>query len=422
MTQASGNGGTAAAGATRALHFCMVTTFYPPYNFGGDGIFVQRLSHALAARGHQVTVVHCADAYRLGGGEEPSASITPPSGVEVHTLASGLGLLSPLLTHQFAVPGLKSKKLRSILERDDFDVIHFHNVSLVGGPGVLSYGSAVKLYTAHEYWLVCPLSTLWQMRTQPCDKARCVSCTVDAGRPPQWWRYTGNLERNLKHLDAMLAPSEFTIERHARMGLEADFTLLPNFLPDADASAATETSQRDRPFYLFAGRLEKTKGVQVLLEAFRNFDAADLLIVGAGPYESELRQMAAGLDHVEFTGQLPYETLKSLYRDAIATLVPSIWYEPFGLIVLESFAQGTPVIVNNAGALPELVQASGGGLVYDSVRALEDALKQLASDTTLAGELGERARMAFREHWTEEQHLGQYLGLVNQHLRQRGAA
>ena len=400
----------------------MVTTFYPPYNFGGDGIFVQRLAHALAARGHDVTVVHCANAYRMGGGEEPAEQTTSPAGVTVHTLDSGLGLLSPLVTHQLAVPGLKASALREILEGNDFDVIHFHNISLVGGPGVLSYGNAVKFYTAHEYWLVCPLSTLWQMRSQPCETQRCVRCTIDAGRPPQWWRYTGNLERNLRHLDAMLAPSEFAIATHARMGLDADFTLLPNFLPDADAGAATATSTRTRPFFLFAGRLEKTKGVQVLLEAFRKFDAADLLIVGAGPYESELRQMAAGLNHVEFAGQRPYETLKGLYRDAVATLVPSIWHEPFGLIGLESFALGTPVIVNTAGALPELVGASGGGLVYDSVTALGEALDKLAADPTFAGELGGHGRAAFLEQWTEEQHLGQYLALVDQHLGQRGAA
>ncbi|NND67373.1 MAG: glycosyltransferase, partial [Halioglobus sp.] len=269
MTEANGSEGTAVAGAGRALRFCMVTTFYPPYNFGGDGIFVQRLVHALAARGHEVTVVHCADAYRLGGGDEPLEPPAPPAGVTVHTLSSATGMLSPLLTHQFAVPGLKSRALHEILDGTAFDVIHFHNISLVGGPAVLSYGDAVKLYTAHEYWLVCPLSTLWQMREAPCVNKRCVRCTIDAGRPPQWWRYTGNLERNLRHVDALLAPSEFAIAKHVEMGLTVPFTLLPNFLPGADsvedAGANVVTTPRERPFFLFAGRLEQTKGVQVLV-------------------------------------------------------------------------------------------------------------------------------------------------------------
>ncbi|NND69579.1 MAG: glycosyltransferase family 4 protein, partial [Halioglobus sp.] len=272
----------------------------------------------------------------------------------------------------------------------------------------------------------CPLSTLWQMREAPCVNKRCVRCTIDAGRPPQWWRYTGNLERNLRHVDALLAPSEFAIAKHVEMGLTVPFTLLPNFLPGADpvedAGAKVATTPRERPFFLFAGRLDQTKGVQVLVDAFRRFDAADLLIVGAGPHEETLREQATGLDHVHFTGQMPYAQLQGLYRDAVATLVPSMWYEPFGLIVLESFAQGTPVIVNNAGAPPELVKASGGGLVYDSPTGLLEALQKLCGDHTLATDLGEHGRAALDAHWTEERHLEQYLALVNQHLERRGAA
>lgn len=422
MAEADGNAGTIETGATRALRFCMVTTFYPPYNFGGDGIFVQRLAHALAARGHAVTVVHCADAYRLGGGEEPEDIPAQPPGVTVHTLDSGLGLLSPLITHQLGIPGIKSRALRALLDDGDFDVIHFHNISLVGGPAVLSYGDAVKLYTAHEYWLVCPLSTLWQMRAAPCENRRCVRCTLDAGRPPQWWRYTGNLKRNLRHVDVMLAPSRFAIDKHAQMGLDTSFTLLPNFLPGATGEAGVEAASRDRPFFLFAGRLEQTKGVQTLIEAFRQFKAADLVVVGAGPFDSALRKQAAGLQHVHFTGQLPYAQLIALYRDALATLVPSLWYEPFGLIVLESFAQGTPVIVNNAGALPELVQQSGGGLVYNSMAELRDVLRQLHGDAGLAQELGERGRAALGTHWTEERHLEQYLDLVQQQIARKQSA
>ena len=50
-----------------ALRFCMITTFYPPENFGGDGIFIHRLSNELARAGHQVDVVHCTDSFRAMG-------------------------------------------------------------------------------------------------------------------------------------------------------------------------------------------------------------------------------------------------------------------------------------------------------------------------------------------------------------------
>ena len=69
----------------RALRFCMITTFYPPYNFGGDGIFVQRLSNELAKRGHMVDVVHCVDSYRLLAGREPGKPYADHPNVTVFT-------------------------------------------------------------------------------------------------------------------------------------------------------------------------------------------------------------------------------------------------------------------------------------------------------------------------------------------------
>src|SRR5262245_1342805 len=93
------------------LRFCMLTTFYPPHNFGGDGIGIQRLVQALARRGHHVTVVHDIDAYNaLHEGPEPDA--TPePDGVEVVRLRSGMGKLSPLLTQQCGRPLANAARL-----------------------------------------------------------------------------------------------------------------------------------------------------------------------------------------------------------------------------------------------------------------------------------------------------------------------
>jgi hypothetical protein len=110
----------------------MVTTFYPPFNFGGDGIAVQRLSQALVRRGHHVTVVHDADAYNaLHRGAEPVAQ-PDPVGVEVQRLRSRLRTFSPLLTQQTGRPVVHGRKIRELLAAGNFDVIHFNNVSLVG--------------------------------------------------------------------------------------------------------------------------------------------------------------------------------------------------------------------------------------------------------------------------------------------------
>ena len=85
---------------SRPLRICMITTFYPPYNFGGDGIFVQRLANELGKRGHHVDVIHCADSYRLLAGQEPKPGAPEHPNVTAHPLSSPYGRLSPLATQQ----------------------------------------------------------------------------------------------------------------------------------------------------------------------------------------------------------------------------------------------------------------------------------------------------------------------------------
>src|SRR5215469_12343321 len=115
------------------MRFCMVTTFYPPFSFGGDATYVRALSRSIAARGHMVDVVHCLDAFRLLDQRPVEAEPEANSGIRVHRLRSAFGRLSPLITQQTGHPGLKSRALQRILSHD-FDVVHFHNISLVGGP------------------------------------------------------------------------------------------------------------------------------------------------------------------------------------------------------------------------------------------------------------------------------------------------
>ncbi len=92
----------------RPLSFCMINTFYPPYSFGGDGIFVHRLANELVKRGHKADVIHCIDSYRLGAGHDPITAYDDHPNVTVHGITSPFGFLSPLATHQTDYPLFKS--------------------------------------------------------------------------------------------------------------------------------------------------------------------------------------------------------------------------------------------------------------------------------------------------------------------------
>jgi glycosyltransferase involved in cell wall biosynthesis len=399
------------------MRFCMVTTFYPPHHFGGDAIFVHRLSHALANRDHEVEVLYNADAWELLSQGPPWGDLPHHPRVRVRALRSRLGPAELLAMQQTGRAFLHRKTLRSVLEGGRFDVIHFHNVSLAGGPGVLALGGATKLYTVHDHWLVCPMHVLWRYGREPCAERTCIRCQLRGRRPPQAWRKTGLLARMLQEVDLFLAPSLFTLQKHRELGLSLPMRHLPHFVPtppDADPPGHREARPGEREFFLFAGRLEPEKGVDTLLRAFHRYRAADLLIAGDGRERPRLEREARDSPHVRFLGPLPPGRVADHARRAVAALVPSAGYEVFGLTAVEAFAAGTPAIVRKLGSLPELIEVSGGGLLFENEEDLIESMERLRADPALRERLGEKARAAHRRHWSEEVHLRAYTDLIRE--------
>jgi len=401
----------------RPIRLCHLSIFYPPYSFGGDAKYLYRLVNALARRGHEVDVIHCADSYHVLEPRPPRADFPNHPNITVHTLRSRWGLLSPLLTQQTGGTWLKTNRIRQVLLGKHFDVIHYHNISLLG-PRVLllepDYREFIKLYTTHEHWLVCPMHVLWKNNERLCDKPDCFRCTLAFHRPPQWWRYTRLLEKCTPAVDTFISPSRFTRQMHHERGFAHPMEHVPYFVPQAEIVPATASAPYPRPFFLFVGRLEKIKGLQHVIPLFRNYPHADLLIAGTGEYESQLQRSAAGMSNVVFLGSLPQERLQALYRQAIAVLVPSICYEVFGIIIIEAHLQRTPVIVNALGGLKEVVEESGGGFSYQTEEELLSAMERLRTDAVLRREMGERGYRKSVERWTEDAHLAMYLRVLEE--------
>jgi len=394
-----------------ALRFCMVTTFYPPYHFGGDAMHVYRLAEGLAASGHRVDVIHSRDAFRLARPRPSTSSFRHHPNVRLHALESTLPFWSALAAHQLGRPALYRRRLERILKAGDYDAVHYHNVSLAGAPGIFSLGRGVKLYTAHEYWLVCPTHVLYRDAREPCTRKRCLRCTtLHYRRPPQLWRYTGALARGLEHVRCVIAPSRFARDRLRSDGIERPFALLPHFVPDP-AERAAERPGSERAYFLYAGRLEPLKGVEDLLELFRAYRDADLLIAGSGSLESRLRAAVRKLPHVRLLGSVHPDDLEPLYRGAVAVLVPSRCYETFGLSAAEGMRVGTPAVVRRVGALPEIVE-EGGGLSFGGLAECRRALESLLGNPALRRELSARAEAIARHRWSAAVYLDRYLSLV----------
>jgi glycosyltransferase involved in cell wall biosynthesis len=398
----------------RPLKFCMLTTFYPPYHFGGDAIGIQRLARGLVRCGHEVTVIHDVDAHNLlHRGPEPSLE-PEPEGLTVHRLKSGWGRLSSLLTQQTGRPIINGRRIRRIIDEGRFDVINFHNVSLVGGPGVLAAGSGVKLYMAHEHWLICPTHVLWRHNREPCTGRECLRCALHFRRPPQYWRYTGYLERQLRHIDTFIAMSHFSQAKHREFGFPRAMEVLPYFLPDPEPQdiLVEGTPPQERPYFLFVGRLERIKGLADVIPLFESYRDADLLIAGDGQEAENLKKLASRTPGVRFLGRVAPPDLRRYYRHALALIVPSVCFETFGIILIEAFSQSAPVIARRIGPFPEIVQQAQAGELFEGPEELLAAMRRLQSDGALRARLGRSGYEAYRRYWSESAVIPRYLDIV----------
>jgi glycosyltransferase involved in cell wall biosynthesis len=407
-----------------ARRVCLVTTFYPPHSFGGDGISIQRIAQGLARRGLDVTVVYDADAYTVLTGDSRRDMPMPPdpAGVKVVALRSRLPLVSTLLTHQLGRPVVNRRRLRAILDDGAFDAVLFNNISLAGGPGVLAYGGdAAKIYLAHENWLVCPTHVLWRHKREPCTGRQCIRCQLRYRRPPQLWRHTGLLDRRLDEVDVFVAFSDFSRAKHREFGFTRDMIVLPPFLPDpGDQTPAAPTARpHERPYFLCVARLERIKGVEDVVDAFRTITTADLVIAGDGPERAALARRAQDNPRVRFEGRVPSGRLDAYYQHAIALIAPSRGFETFGLTLIEAFSHGTPVLARRIGTFSEIIERSGGGILFDSPADLSAAAGALQRAPERRAALGAAGYDAYRRCWSESAAVPQYLVTLNRALEQR---
>jgi glycosyltransferase involved in cell wall biosynthesis len=397
---------------SRPVNILHLTTFYPPYSFGGDAMYIYRLAHMLGDAGHHVDVIHCTDAYHLLHPGKPEIDFPGHPNVTVHSLSSRYRWLSPFLTQQTGYTGLKRRKILEVFNGRPYDVVHFHNMSLIGAKALTfepKGGRAVTLYTAHEHWLICPTHVLWKFGSRPCEKPECFRCTLLAKRPPQWWRYTELLTKSSRHVDQFVAPSRFTANMHAARGFTQPVAHLPYFIERADEDWMKPGPRpQEKPYFLFVGRLEVIKGLQTLIPIWDHVPDYDLLVAGTGNYESTLRNLAAKNGNIKFLGPQTQKQLGNLYYHALACVLPSITYETFGMIIIEAYARKTPVIVRDLGPFPEAVEDSGGGFVYRTDEELLQAINRIATSPALRSELGEKGYAAFVRQWSKEAHLELY--------------
>jgi glycosyltransferase involved in cell wall biosynthesis len=212
-------------------------------------------------------------------------------------------------------------------------------------------------------------------RGRVCER-QCAPCAVRS----RW------LERLSRAVDAVAAPARFVLDRHLELGFfpRAHTAVVPWGAPPL-ALAAGPSRRAEGPLrFLFIGGLEPHKGIGVALEAFRRApDArASLAVAGAGTMADACRAPARRDPRIRFHGFVMGEEKERPLGSADALLFPSLCWEAVGLVMLEAFAHGVPVIASRTGGIPEFIEDGRTGFLVkpgDAV-ALATHIDRLAGD------------------------------------------
>jgi glycosyltransferase involved in cell wall biosynthesis len=216
---------------------------------------------------------------------------------------------------------------------------------------------------------------------------------------------------------AYIAPSKTSAAYlQARLGI-SDVHVIPH--PTFwESPSSPITDGTDSLNVVYVGRISGKKGVETAIDAIgiasENYDIR-FDIYGDGKIESRLRRSvteASLSSEICFHGWTEHDALPSVYRNADATLVPSVVHESFGLTIVESMSQGTPVITTDIGAQNELVEDGQTGFLVEprSAEEIASLLQRLAEDETLLQQLSENA-LAASERYSSSSHVERMLSL-----------
>lgn len=278
------------------------------------------------------------------------------------------------------------------------------------------------IQTLHEYKLACPVYTM-ERAGQTCDacvsgstlnllRHRCKNGSLahSAAMLAEFW--SSRLQGDVRYIDRFICISDFQL----RIMREADLPVekmrrLHNFVDTNSISPVMIDEKED--YLLYFGRIEILKGLPTLIKAVKA-TGRKLRIAGSGTWDSELRRVIADCPWIEHLGFVSGDALRQLVAKARAVIVPSEWYEPFGLTVIEAKAAGTPVIGARIGGIPELIRDGVDGLLFEAgnVDSLAEAL--LKFDDLDAISMGRAAREDAELRFSPEMHVVELLKIYNE--------
>lgn len=304
-------------------------------------------------------------------------------------------------------------EIKRTISNEKIDIVHVHNTLPLISYSV--YYAAHKcgvpvVQTVHNFRYICPNGCLYRSN-EVCDlchrkgyryavRYKCYRDSKPQSALVAFMLWFHKKIGSYKKADAFIALTDFNKEILSDVLPKEKIYIKPNFtsLPDRITGVPYKN------YYVYAGRLEREKGISVLVRAFQHLPDRHLIVIGSGLMEDSLRDFVIrhNLKNIHLLGSKSAEEVRSYMAHALATIVPSQCYEGFGLVVIESFSVGTPVIGSDIGNVNDLILDNHAGIVfkYNSSEDLYSKIIDFESHEDKMNEYRRNAEKAYLENYT----------------------
>lgn len=390
------------------MKICMLTGQYLPYVSGGGENNVRFASHMLMKQGHEVFIITTEPYIR--GIATLHSSVKYEENIKIYSFYPiNLCHFSQVKSKNFinqaawcAVDAINFHafcEVKKILKIEKPDVVHVNNfrgISILSSKSIKSL-NIPWLYTIHSVNLICPRGSMSKKNSDICAKER-LPCKL----------YSMVNKSVLGSPNAVISPSIFIKNKFIENGFfkESKYYVLPN--PNRLEPQSIEPKSYDPINILYVGSITKSKGVYVLLSAYKkirkNHKNVNLYLVGSGVEGNNIEIITKELDNVHILGHLDGQDLLDLYKKANVTVVPSICLDNHPSVIIESFGCGTPVIGSNVGGIPELIKDGFNGKLFaaGNSTALASILENFISDSLTLKNLETGALKSAERHRPQE--------------------
>lgn len=306
------------------------------------------------------------------------------------------GIIRRILIPFTAVFSIRTyRDVKRMIKENHVDVVHVHNTLMMVSPSAFYAAFRCKVpvvQTLHNFRMLCPAGSFFRGDSicEECAEAG-LQCSMKYGcyRNSKVQTFVSaailKIHRMLGTYRKVhfICLTEFNKGKLLRLNsqkksvIDVDKVYIkPNFTFQDDTNF--ESSKR-LDYFLFVGRVEALKGIDVVIRAFETLPNQKLVVAGDGPMMNEMKQYIKEhqIKNVEFAGYLSKPELQEKYRKARAVIMSSQCYEAFAMTIAEAYSYGVPVIAGNVGNLRNMVEENVTGIrfKYDSPEDLAEKVK-----------------------------------------------